>query len=290
MEYSVSDLIRILLKRWYVVLLVMAILGGAAGVLSQRSYQSALAEYEAYTTRTVPVNQETGDLVASYQCDFSMQDMSRYRERAASKNRFIEAYLAQDGVSSSDARRYQEAENAYAAANADFLQLFTQESVLAEVQAFAAGQGYDEPVVVQADGTVSEAEQPLQTAEHFQLELDSTGLLTVSITGLSEDMASALLTAYWQAVEEAGMALYDMQISAEPLTRVYVPQKLSLTEDAILSQTVMQKPERAPMFLRAVGKGAAFGFLFGCFGVLLYTFIRDTAPEKKPRRAGESVG
>ena len=289
MEYSVSDLVRILLKKWYVILLVMALLGGAAGVLSQRSYQAVLAEYEDYTTRTAPVNMETGNLVASYQCSFTVQDMSRYRDRAASKNRFIEAYLAQDDASRSDAHRYQEAEEAYAAANADFLQLFTQESVLAEVQAFAAGQNYYEPAVVQADGTVSEADEPLQIAEHFQLELDSAGLLTVSVTGLSEDTASALLAAYWQAVEAGGMSLYAMQISAEPLTCVYVPQKLSLSEDAILSQTVMQKPERAPMFLRAVGKGAAFGFLFGCFGVLLYTFIRDTAPEKKPRWAGESA-
>ena len=80
-----------------------------------------------------------------------------------------------------------------------------------------------------------------------------------------------------------------MQVSAEPLTQVYAPQKPALTEDALLSLTVMQKPERAPMLLQAVGKGAAFGFLFGCLGTLLYTFIRDTAPAEKQRRAGESV-
>lgn len=50
MEYSVYDLIRILLKKWYVILLVMALLGGAAGVFSQRSYQAALADYEDYTS------------------------------------------------------------------------------------------------------------------------------------------------------------------------------------------------------------------------------------------------
>ena len=64
MEYSVYDLIRILLKKWYVILLVMALLGGAAGVLSQKSYQTALAEYEDYTARELPVNTETGDLTA----------------------------------------------------------------------------------------------------------------------------------------------------------------------------------------------------------------------------------
>ena len=66
MEYSVFDLIRILLKKWYVILLVMVLLGGAAGVLSQKSYQTALAEYEDYTARELPVNTETGDLTAAF--------------------------------------------------------------------------------------------------------------------------------------------------------------------------------------------------------------------------------
>ena len=37
------------------------------------------------------------------------------------------------------------------------------------------------------------------------------------------------------------------------------------------------------------GKGAAFGFLFACFGVLLYTFIRDTAPAEKRRGSKETA-
>ena len=289
MEYSVYDLIRILLKKWYVVLLVMALLGGAAGVLSQKSYQTALAEYEDYTSRELPVNQEIGNLVASYQCDFSMRDMSRYWERAASKNRFIEAYFAQDGVSASDTRRYQEAEAAYAAANADFLQLFTQESVLAEVQAFAARRDLLEPVTVAADGSVSGEDTPLDVSGHLSADLSNDGLVTVTITGLPEDDCDTLLSAYWQAVEAQGKALYSMQVQHQALTQVYAPRTPSLTEDAILSQTVMRRPERAPVFINAVCKGAAFGFFFACFGVLLYTFIRNTAPAQSPRRAGESA-
>lgn len=279
MEYSVYDLIRILLKKWYVVLLVMAVLGGAAGILSQKSYQTALAEYEKYTSQTVPAEQRTGSLTAGYQCGFTITDMSRYRRRAAEKQRFIDAYT-QNGLTLSDEQRYAEAESAYADACQDFAGLFMQDAVLTELQAFAAQQGYTEP---------SETGAPLDTAEHFAIEQLGDGLVTISMTGLSEDTANALLAAYWQAVEGNGRALYDMEVSAEAIMCAYVPQGSTLTEDALLSQTVMQKPEHAPVFVKAVCKGAAFGFLCGCFGVLLYTFIRDTAPAEKRRKTGEKA-
>ena len=89
MEYSVYDLIRILLKKWYVILLVMALLGGAAGVFSQRSYQAALADYEDYTSRAAPVNTEVGSYTAVYQCGFTVTDFSRYQGQYAQKNAFI---------------------------------------------------------------------------------------------------------------------------------------------------------------------------------------------------------
>lgn len=80
-----------------------------------------------------------------------------------------------------------------------------------------------------------------------------------------------------------------MEISTALLRENYAPNAPTLTQDAVLSQTVMQKPEAAPHFLKAACKGAAFGFLFGCFGVLLYTFIKDTAPTELRRRTGERV-
>lgn len=289
MEYSVYDLIRILLKKWYVILLVMALLGGAAGVLSQKSYQTALAEYENYTSRELPVNTETGDLTAVSQCGFTLTDMGYYRQQAASKKAFIDAYLSDAGKEMPYDRLYQEAEDAFAAASSDFSSLFMSKTVLAEVQAFAARRDLLEPVTVEADGSVSGEDTPLNTAAHLCADLSDDGLVTVTITGLPEDTCDTLLAAYWQAVEEQGEALYSMQVEHLALTRVYTPRIPSLTEDAILSQTVMQKPERAPIVLNAVCKGAAFGFLFACFGVLLYTFIRDTAPVEKRRGSKETA-
>lgn len=289
MEYSVFDLLRILLKKWYVIVLVMAILGGAAGVLSQRSYQSALAEYEDYTTRTAPINTEIGELTAVYQSSFKLADTNRYRQRFAAKREFIDAYMAEESTQMPTERLYQEAETAFSAANSDFSALFVNTAVLSEVQAYAAQQELLEPVTIDADGSVTNAATPLTVSGHLSAAISDGGIVTVTLTGLPEEIGSALLEVYWQAVKKQGAAQYDMQVSAEPLTQVYAPQKPALTEDALLSLTVMQKPERAPMLFQAVGKGAAFGFLFGCFGILLYTFIRDTAPAEKQRWAGESV-
>lgn len=126
-------------------------------------------------------------------------------------------------------------------------------------------------------------------ADHFSASADSDGLVTVSISALPEEMARALTSAYFKALAQNGEELYSMTVRSELLTESYIPQTPALTQDALLSQTVMQKPERAPMFLRAAGKGAAFGFLFACFGVLLYTFIRDTAPAEKRRGSKETA-
>nr|DAJ05255.1 MAG TPA: Chain length determinant protein [Caudoviricetes sp.] len=289
MEYSVYDLIRILLKKWYVILLVMALLGGAAGVLSQKSYQTALAEYEDYTARELPVNTETGDLTAVSHCNFTLTDMGYYRQQAVPKKAFIDAYLSDAGKEMPYDRLYQEAEDAFAVASGDFSSLFMSKTVLAEVQAFAARQDLLEPATVAADGSVSGEDTPLDVSGHLSADLSKEGLVTVTITGLPEDTCDTLLSAYWQAVEAQGGALYSMQVQHQALTRVYAPYTPSLTADAILSQMVMRRPERAPVFINAACKGAAFGFLFACFGVLLYTFIRDTAPAEKRRGSKETA-
>ena len=280
MEYSVYDLIRILLKKWYVILLVMALLGGAAGVFSQRSYQAALADYEDYTSRAAPVNTEVGSYTAVYQCGFTVTDFSRYQGQYAQKNAFINGFLADESVYASAEYRYAAAEAAFAAASSDFSALFTHPSVTEALQAFVSEKGYSEP---------EDESAPLVAADHFSASADSDGLVTVSISALPEEMAWALTSAYFKALAQNGEELYSKTVRSELLTESYIPQTPALTQDALLSQTVMQQPERAPMFLRAAGKGAAVGFLLACFGVLLYTFIRDTAPAEKHRGSKETA-
>ena len=70
MEYSVFDLVRALLKKWYVIVLVMALVSGASVFTSRASYEKALADYEAYTTETIPTG-ETGTLTVSVGYDYS---------------------------------------------------------------------------------------------------------------------------------------------------------------------------------------------------------------------------
>lgn len=289
MEYSVYDLIRILLKKWYIVLLVMCLIGGAAGVLSQSSYKAVLAEYEEYTSRTIPVNTEIGDFTAVYQCGFTMPDSSKYRESSSQKDDFIHAYLAENGTSVSPDKLYQEAEAVFNAIQSDFHALFTHSAVLASVQDFASQKGFTEPVVITEDGTVNDSCGPLTVSNHLSVTADNTDGIPLIISGLPEEIAAELASCYIQAVQDIGAELYGMDVSFTELSRAYVPRVSSFTEDALLSQTVMQKPEKAPFFLKAACKGAAYGFLFGCFGVLLYTFIRDTAPAEKARQNREKA-
>lgn len=56
MEYSIFDLIRILLKKWHVILLGSCLTGGASLILSQWSYQCAIAQYAELTSATSPVS------------------------------------------------------------------------------------------------------------------------------------------------------------------------------------------------------------------------------------------
>ena len=50
MEYSVKDLVKILLKKWYIILLSVCVVGVAAFFLSQASYAQAVKDYDSYTS------------------------------------------------------------------------------------------------------------------------------------------------------------------------------------------------------------------------------------------------
>ena len=98
MEYSVFDLVRALLKKWYVIVLVMALVSGASVFTSRASYEKALADYEAYTTETIPTG-ETGTLTVSVGYDYTVTDISEYVEAAKREANFIQRFSAEAGES-----------------------------------------------------------------------------------------------------------------------------------------------------------------------------------------------
>ena len=64
MEYSVKDLFRILVKKWYWILLSAVVAASVAGGVSQVSYSGVLRQYEELTTETYPVDSLMGSVTA----------------------------------------------------------------------------------------------------------------------------------------------------------------------------------------------------------------------------------
>lgn len=282
MEYSVYDLIRTLLKKWYVILITMILIGGISIFLSQRSFSAVQESYEEFTTQTIPAETNTGTHTAVYQCSFQMNSYQHYRTLVEQSHRFLYDYILEttgsDDLSFPEDALYSMAEEAYGYAYADFQTLLGNSTeIFPEVQAYAEKTGFLEPPVLLADGTMDPSQQGLLVvSNHLAVSVEANGLLSLTATGLTEEMGAALIKNYIAQVQIMGADQYDMAITAVEQTNEFTPNRSSYTDDAILSQTVMQEPESAPSVVKAAATGAAFGFVLACFGVLLFTFIRDT--------------
>lgn len=287
MEYSVYDLIRILLKKWYVILITMAVIGGISIFLSQRSFTAVQESYEEYTTQTIPAETNTGTHTAVYQFSFQMNSYERYRTLVEQEHRFLwdytHAVTGTDDLPLPEDALYSMAEEAYGYASADFQGLLSNTSALiAEVQAFAEEEGYLEPPVLLADGTMDASQQiPLDVSKHLAVSVGTGGVLTFTVTGLTEEMGDSLLENYVSQIEIMGENQYEMAITAIKQSNKFTQNHSSYTDDALLSQTVMKEPDSAPSTLKAAASGAAFGFLFACFGVLLVAFMKDSRAQRK---------
>ena len=88
MEYTVFELIRILLKRWYVILMTMCFIGGVSIFTAQRSYTQAVQNYEASISETISAGVDTGTLSATYLYDYELTDLTKYLAEAQRKMTF----------------------------------------------------------------------------------------------------------------------------------------------------------------------------------------------------------
>lgn len=290
MEYSVNDLICILLKKWYVILIAMAVIGGISVFLSQRSFEAVQENYQEYTTKTIPAETETGTHIAVYQCSFELKNYECYRTRVEQKHRFLWEYVKAIGGSEDlhlpEETLYSMAEEAYGYANADFQALLGNTAeILPEVQDYADKAGYLDPPVLLADGTMDASKQaPLVVSNHLSVSVGDEGLLTLTTSGLPEEIGVAVIENYLIQVKTLGKEQYDMVITATEQSSEFIPSRSSnYTDDALLSQTVMKNPESAPTPLKAAATGAVYAFVFACFGVLLYTFIKDSRQQDAAR-------
>lgn len=285
MEYSVYDLVRILLKKWYIILITMAAIGGLAWVSAQKSYEKVLADYEQYTSETITTGVETGTTVAAFRYTYRVNDLSKYTSEYETKAAFLqnfadnfhaEAYGQEDKNSV-----YALAEQAFAKVSEDFSRLLTDSLVMAGVQNTVGTMQYQEPPTIDAGGVVYPSAGPLVSANHMAVELLDATTFRVTVSGLEEAVAQEMIRAYTENLLSVGSQDYALDVAVTPLSTNYFPNPILHTSTAQLAQTVMQKPEQAPIMVKTVGTAAAYAFVLACFLILLFTFIKDMRPSRK---------
>lgn len=271
MEYSVSDLIRILLKKWYVILLTMLAVSCMALFLSQRSYRTAVAQYEALTTEKAPVLVQLGTLEQSAVLTFTVSDLT-----------------------SQSIFDYTEEEQQAFLTMLENTQLAALEEICQSAELFAAMQtcllplNLQEPPFIDADKKVTPSSGPLVLENHMTSAVRSSQV-TLSVSGLEEDACAAVAEAYWACLAEQLTSVL-ITTTADASRAAFTPDPERFTNDALLMQEVMAEPAPTPPRpVKVAGTAAAYSFVFACFGVLLYTFIRDTAPAEKHRGSKETA-
>ena len=285
MEYSVYDLIRILLKKWYIILLTMALVSGLSTVTARKSYEKAVADYEQYTSETISAGVETGSLIALYQYSYEVNDLSRYTAPYETKAAFLEKFADsfQSAAYGQDEKIsvYDLGEQAFSKVSEDFSRLLTDSLVMDRTQDAMTPFQYQEPPTIDANGTILPSAGPLNIYNHLTVDILDAATLRIIVSGLEESVSTQIVAAYLENLQTVGPRDYALDITTEESSVTFYPDAVQFTAAAQFAQTVMQKPAQAPIFVKTVGTAAAYAFVLVCFLILLVTFIKDTHPSKK---------
>ena len=265
MEYSVYDLIRILLKKWYVILLTMVVVAGLATVSARKSYEKAVADYEKYTSETISTGVETGTVVASYRYSYTVNDLSKYTSQYETKAAFLQKFAdnfdseayGQDEKNSV----YALAEQAFAKVSEDFSRLLSDGLVMSGTQDAMSALEYQEQPTIDGSGLIYPSTGPMTVANHLVVGILDESTLRVTVSGLEETVAQQLVEAYLDCMVSVGHQDYALEVVVTPLSVNYFPNPVFYTSTAQLAQTVMQKPEQAPILVKTVGTAAVYAFV-----------------------------
>ncbi len=287
MEYSVNDLIRILLKKWYVILLAMCLLGGLSTITARKSYENAVAQYAEYTANTPASVPEVGTCISIYQYGFQVNDLSLYVSRAKNKEAFIQQFMEDYRGSSLNqeetADLYTLAEQAYSEATADCGKLLTDAAVMEKTQQAANESQMQEPASVNEDGDLQES-GPLCVPNYLSLSQTSPNTFQIQVYGLEETVARQLIGYYLENIQTVGRDTYFMELRMTELSQEFIPNPVPMDASVQFSQIVMQAPPQPPVLIKTVGTAMAFAFVLTCFLLLLWTFVKDSRAAAKNNR------
>lgn len=288
MEYSVYDLIRILVKKWYVILLAMCLVGGLSTVTARSSYAQTVKNYEESVSKVIDFGVDTGTLTASYLYDYEMTDLSKYLAEAKRKSAFLERFSKELLISTEEqaADFSALAEQAYAKVTQEAISLLTDTRVLQSTQSAMDAFQYQEPPTVNEKGNIISSGEPLNVSQHLSVELLEGNTVRLTVFGLEEEVSRQILDAYLKNLKEVGRSDYSMELSLVEREQSFTPDPVRFTESAAFAQLVMQKPEKAPILAKTVGTAAAYAFVLSCFLILVVTFVKDS--RRKENAAKES--
>lgn len=286
MEYTVFDLIRILLRKWYIVLLSMCVLGGVSTFTVRASYDLAVQNYEEAVSKTVSAGVDTGTLSATFLYNYELSDLTKYLSEARQKVAFYKRFAKElDAGGELDIDAAAMAERAYAAVSQEAAALVTDARVLADTQTAMDAYRYVEPPVLDRDGNIVESDSPLSVSGHLSIESLPGSVVRVTVSGLEEQPARQLLAAYLSVLESVGRSDYSIEATMTERENTFTLAPLRLSQSAEFAQAVMAKPEKAPILVKTVGTAAAYAFVLSCFLILAVTFVQDSRRAEKAGRA-----
>lgn len=288
MEYSVYDLIRILLKKWYIILLAMCILGGLSAFTAPRSYDQAVRTYEKSISQTVSTGVDTGTLTASYLYSYEVGDLTKYLEAARQRTAFYERFVQALGDTLEGDKKpllnlSSLVDEAYTAAVQEAEALVSDTHVLENVQTAMDTYHYVEPPILDENDEIVVSSEPLNVSDHLTIESLSQNVIRLTVSGLEEGQARQILEAYLDNVKSVGLSDYSLQLSLKEQENTFVLDPLRLSKSAQFAQAVMARPEKAPVLVKTVGTAVAYAFVLSCFVILAVTFVKDSRHVRKDR-------
>ena len=275
MEYSVFDLVRILIRKWYVIVAAAVLIGGVSVFTARSSYQQALQNYELYTTETVPM-EDTGTLSATIHYSYALTDYSEYVEEARDKMNFINAFYQALGVEEMAFSIEDYAIDAYTNYASVLENLPMDSRITAAVQHEITALGYMEPAALNEQGEWTEPNTVLSVGNHLTITPVTNGQINLTVTGVEEIHARDILESYIKNLSEFAQDTYQIEIHERDTTTIFTPDPVQYTESAQFAQTVMQRPEQAPIYSKTIGTAVMYSFVAACFGILVYTFAKDS--------------
>lgn len=261
MEYSVKDLIKILLKKWYVIVIVVCAVSAASFFLSRSSYEQAKKDYAYYTSVMEQVEEGAGTAESTYQITPQAEDENFLRIYSD----FLAAHDTAEVPSAEQLNFYLldavEPKLELTLLSPQLLQPAQQTMDLEQ----ALGDSDDEPIVVK---------------ELVEITYQGSGSFTVTVTGLPEASAKTVLESYTAELAQT-LSSPIIDYTAEQTAYSFAYSEPVLADSAELAKLIMQEPVSAPSMVRTVATAAIFSFALICIVILVITFMRDSAALNK---------